>query len=240
MTELWSLDWKLERIQELFNEWDDCDRCRLHESRTTIVFGEGNLEADFMFIGEGPGDEEDQTGDPFIGNSGKLLNDLLEAVGIDREDVFITNMVMCRPPSNRDPTKLERESCSPRLWEQIRVVDPRLIIPVGKVVMKALMGNKWTSILDNQNGHGQLGEIKVPAVQHVEPVRYPAMPIIHPNYILKTDSIDPTTGHWQENGPCHQTIKDLTQALDMVQFLKKQYNKSQDAYQGHPALRVTQ
>ncbi len=234
----WSEEWRLDRLQLLYDEWADCERCKLCNGRQNIVFGEGSIETDLMFIGEGPGEEEDKCGDPFVGGSGQLLEDLFDRVGINRSEVFLTNLVMCRPPSNRDPTKLESDSCAPRLYEQIRIVNPLLIIPIGKVAMKVLMKGDWKSILDNQHGHGQLGKLKIPAVQHVEDIVYDAMPIIHPAFILRADSIDPSTGTWPEDGYCHQTIQDLTSALDWVQFLKKQYRKTRDAFHGHPALKV--
>jgi len=102
----------------------DCQRCPLHRSRTNLVFGEGNPEADLMFIGEAPGETEDQTGRPFVGKAGQLLTQILAAVGIQREEVYITNVVKCRPPGNRVPTKTEMDACWDWLAAQIALDQP--------------------------------------------------------------------------------------------------------------------
>lgn len=235
MDKRWAPEGKLGRLVELRDAWDDCTKCKLSEKRNNIVFGSGYVDADLMFLGEGPGEVEDLEGDPFVGEAGKLLDDLFESVGMERDEVFISNLVMCRPPSNRDPTKIEREACAPRLYEQIRLVDPLLIIPIGKVAMKALLKSDWKSILDR---HGELGEIEVPSVLHVEPLKYSAMPIIHPAFILRAEGVDPRTGKWPEEGYCHKTLRDLTMALDMVRYLQKQYKETRVKLRGHPALRV--
>ena len=102
--------------EELERLCQRCRRCSLYKSRTNLVFGTGNKEADLMFIGEGPGQEEDETGIPFVGRSGRLLNKILEAVEIKREDVYIANIVKCRPPGNRNPMEEEKEACLPFLF----------------------------------------------------------------------------------------------------------------------------
>jgi uracil-DNA glycosylase len=118
----------------------DCTRCKLHkQGRKQIVFGVGNPRADLMFVGEGPGADEDAQGEPFVGRAGQLLNNMIKAMGINREDVYIANVVKCRPPGNRTPERDECETCSPFLMRQIAVVKPRVVVALGAVAAKNLL-----------------------------------------------------------------------------------------------------
>jgi uracil-DNA glycosylase len=117
----------------------DCTRCRLHKGRTNLVFGVGNVNADLMCVGEGPGADEDAQGEPFVGRAGQLLNNMISAMGIKREDVYIANVVKCRPPSNRTPEKDECDTCSPFLMRQIDVIKPKVIVALGAVAAKNLL-----------------------------------------------------------------------------------------------------
>jgi uracil-DNA glycosylase len=129
------------RLEELAREIRKCTKCPLHESRTIAVPGDGRSDAKVMIIGEAPGKEEDETGHPFVGATGRFLNDVLSGSGIDRDDFFITNTVKCRPPKNRTPRKLEVETCTSNyLFEQIELVNPRLIMVLGVVASKTLLG----------------------------------------------------------------------------------------------------
>lgn len=131
---------KTVRLEELASEIRVCVKCPLHESRTIAVPGDGKLTAKVMIIGEAPGKEEDLTGHPFVGASGRFLNSVLEGTGIDRKDLFITNTVKCRPPKNRTPKKLEVDTCtSLYLFEQIALVNPRLIMLLGGVAAKKIL-----------------------------------------------------------------------------------------------------
>lgn len=128
-------------------EWDalreavrDCRRCDLHRSRTQTVFGVGSQSAAWMIIGEAPGAEEDRQGEPFVGPAGQLLNEMLRAVGVGREQVFIANILKCRPPDNRDPRPEEAAACADHLAAQIRLVAPRLILAVGRIAAQNLLG----------------------------------------------------------------------------------------------------
>ena len=116
-----------------------CTRCALHESRTQTVFGVGNTGADWMIIGEAPGAEEDRRGEPFVGRAGKLLDEMLVAVGQTRNSVFIANILKCRPPNNRDPSQEEAASCRPYLERQIELVQPRIILAVGRIAAQQLL-----------------------------------------------------------------------------------------------------
>ncbi len=127
----------LERIRA---DIGDCKRCRLCERRTNIVFGDGNGKAELVFIGEGPGHDEDVQGLPFVGRAGKLLTQMIEAMGLQRRDVYICNVVKCRPPENRAPEKDEIAICSPFLLRQLDVIQPKVIVCLGAVALKALLG----------------------------------------------------------------------------------------------------
>ena len=117
----------------------ECTRCRLHKGRTKLVFGVGNVNADLMFVGEGPGADEDAQGEPFVGRAGQLLNNMISAMGLKREDVYIANVVKCRPPGNRTPEKDECDTCSPFLMRQIDVIRPKVIVALGAVAAKNLL-----------------------------------------------------------------------------------------------------
>ncbi|HXJ89601.1 MAG TPA: uracil-DNA glycosylase [Candidatus Binatia bacterium] len=118
----------------------DCTRCKLHQQgRKQIVFGVGNPRAELMFVGEGPGADEDAQGEPFVGRAGQLLNNMIKAMGLRREDVYIANVVKCRPPGNRTPERDECETCSPFLMRQIAVIKPKVIVALGAVAAKNLL-----------------------------------------------------------------------------------------------------
>ncbi|MFL6443276.1 MAG: uracil-DNA glycosylase [Candidatus Sulfotelmatobacter sp.] len=118
----------------------DCTRCKLHQQgRKQIVFGVGNPRADIMFIGEGPGADEDAQGEPFVGRAGQLLNNMIKAMGLGREEVYIANVVKCRPPGNRTPERDECETCSPFLMRQIAAIKPKVIVALGAVSAKNLL-----------------------------------------------------------------------------------------------------
>ncbi|MFY9530301.1 MAG: uracil-DNA glycosylase [Candidatus Acidiferrales bacterium] len=127
----------LERIREDIGE---CTRCRLHRQRTNIVFGVGNPKAELVFVGEGPGHDEDVQGIPFVGRAGKLLTQIIEAMGLRREDVYICNVVKCRPPENRTPEKDEIATCSPFLVRQLDAIRPKVIVCLGSVAAQMLLG----------------------------------------------------------------------------------------------------
>jgi len=129
----------LERIRE---DLGDCTRCRLHKQRNNIVFGVGNARAELVFVGEGPGHDEDVQGLPFVGRAGKLLTQMIEAMGLQREDVYICNVVKCRPPENRKPEDDEVATCSPYLYRQLEVIAPKAIVCLGGVAAQALLKTK--------------------------------------------------------------------------------------------------
>jgi uracil-DNA glycosylase len=128
-------------LVEIYNDASICERCPLSETRNRVVFGSGNADADLMFVGEAPGAEEDRQGLPFVGRAGGFLSELLESIGMKREDVFINNVLMCRPPGNRDPQPEEIESCRPWLEQRIGLIEPRVICTLGNFATKLLTAN---------------------------------------------------------------------------------------------------
>lgn len=126
-------------LEQLRNKCASCKKCRLANSRTNLVFGVGNPNADILFIGEGPGEKEDLQGEPFVGPAGKLLDDMLSIIDLNRGNVYIANIVKCRPPMNRDPQDDEQDACIGYLREQIRLINPKVIICLGRIAAKRIM-----------------------------------------------------------------------------------------------------
>ena len=129
--------------EQLEAESKQCQKCKLCKTRTNVVFGTGNIEADLMFIGEGPGADEDMQGEPFVGKAGKLMNMAFDAIGLKREDVYIANIVKCRPPSNRNPEDDEAVACLNYLRNQVILVKPKIIVLLGSVALKNILGKEY-------------------------------------------------------------------------------------------------
>ncbi len=165
------LDWNALR-----EEVAGCTRCELHQGRTQTVFGVGHQQADLLVIGEAPGAEEDRKGEPFVGRAGKLLDEMLRAIGLDRNTVFIANVLKCRPPGNRDPKQHEAESCRPYLDRQIALVNPRVILAVGRIAAQQLLGSDLP-----------LGRMRGQA-HRLEGQDAPVIVTYHPAYLLRSPS----------------------------------------------------
>jgi uracil-DNA glycosylase len=168
-----------ERLVEVYREASVCELCPLSETRTSVVFGAGNADADLMFVGEAPGAEEDRQGLPFVGRAGALLTELLEGIGLRREDAFIANVLKCRPPGNRDPQPIEIESCQPYLTRQVELIEPRVIGTLGNFATKLLTGSRTgiTKVRGTVQVHEMAGR----------PVF--VMPLLHPAAALRTPSL---------------------------------------------------
>ena len=132
-----------ETWEELEKSIENCKKCKLCEGRTNIVFGVGNKNADIMFIGEGPGGDEDRIGEPFVGKAGQLMNKAFEGIGIKREEVYIANIVKCRPPNNRDPEKDEEDACIDYLRNQVILVKPKIIVLLGRIALQKILGEDY-------------------------------------------------------------------------------------------------
>jgi len=152
----------------------DCTRCSLHQSRTQTVFGVGNPGADWMIVGEAPGQEEDRRGEPFVGRAGQLLDEMLRSLGLDRESVYIANILKCRPPNNRDPESSEADSCRSHLERQIDFVAPKVIIAVGRIAAQHLLSTD-----------APVGRMR--GQRHVlEDRQLPVVVTYHPAYLLRS------------------------------------------------------
>jgi uracil-DNA glycosylase family 4 len=158
-------------LVDLFHEASGCVRCPLHQGRTTVVFGSGNADADLMFVGEAPGMHEDLQGLPFVGRAGKLLDQLLEEVGLRRSDVFITNVLLCRPPGNRDPEPDEIDTCKPYLHRKIELIEPKVICTLGNFATKLLTRSQRG--ITGVHGRPQVHELAGRTVR-IFPIYHPA------------------------------------------------------------------
>jgi uracil-DNA glycosylase len=150
----------------------DCTRCELHQTRTQTVFGVGNPHADLMLIGEAPGASEDKQGEPFVGRAGMLLNEMLAAIGLKREDIFIANILKCRPPNNRDPRPEEVAECTPFLIQQITNIQPKIIVALGRIAAHFLL-----------NTTGSLSRLRQRSHQYEN---VPLIATYHPAYLLRS------------------------------------------------------
>ena len=161
-------------LGELKSFIGECRRCKLHKGRTYLVFGEGASRARLVFVGEGPGREEDMIGRPFVGEAGRLLTRIIEAMGLVREEVYICNVVKCRPPKNRDPEKDEIEACIPFLKQQLNIIGPEVICTLGRVAGQVFLGHgfKITSGRGKWHSYADI----------------PLMPTYHPAYLLRNQS----------------------------------------------------
>ena len=160
-----------ETLEQIREDLGDCRRCKLAPTRKTIVFGVGNAHAELVFVGEGPGADEDEQGLPFVGRAGKLLNRIMQSVGLKREEVYICNIVKCRPPGNRTPEKDEIDTCSPFLYRQIESINPRLVCCLGAPAARTLLGIK-EGITKVRGQFFNFGATK-------------ALATVHPAYVLR-------------------------------------------------------
>jgi DNA polymerase len=177
-----------------------CRKCGLCDTRKNVVFARGNPEAKLMIIGEGPGQREDETGLPFVGRAGQLLDKILESAEIDRErDVYICNIVKCRPPQNRVPTKDEADACRPYLETQISFVKPRLILLAGSTAVQGVLQVK-----------DPISRIRGKWIEYKNDAK--VMPIFHPSYLLRNDSREVGSPKWL----MWQDIKEVRKTLDSL------------------------
>jgi len=169
-----------EALKAVYEQARTCERCsQLASTRTTVVFGSGNADADLMFVGEAPGANEDKQGLPFVGQAGKLLDKLLGEIGLDRSKVFVANTIKCRPPGNRDPLPTEIDACQDYLWRQIDLIQPRVLCTLGNFATKLLRGD--TTGITRLHGQAEVRVIGPRAVR--------LFPLYHPAAALYTPSM---------------------------------------------------
>ena len=201
-------------LQLIHSEILECTKCELHKSRTKAVPGEGPHDARIMFVGEGPGQNEDEQGRPFVGAAGKFLTELLESIGLKRSDVFITNIVKCRPPNNRVPRKSEIDTCNPYLQSQIRLINPRILCALGTPAINTLIGDEYSA----SKLHGKpltKGEVTMLPMYHPAAALYDASlkeTLLHDFQVLKQllekeETHSPSTPKSAERSGAKQTLE---------------------------------
>ena len=171
-------------LQVLREELGECTRCKLHEGRSKIVFGVGDPCAGLMFVGEGPGADEDRRGEPFVGRAGKKLDEMIVAIGLSREQVYIANVVKCRPPQNRDPERDEIATCSPFLTRQIETIRPKVIVTLGSPATRLLLDTRVGITRLRGTWHQFRG--------------IPVMPTFHPAYLLRAYTKENRRKVWED------------------------------------------
>lgn len=186
-----------ETLEKIRRDLGECQRCKLGKSRKNLVFGVGNPHARLVFVGEGPGGDEDEQGEPFVGEAGKMLNRIITAMGLKREEVYICNVVKCRPPGNRDPEADEIAACSPFMLRQVQSIKPEVIVALGKFAAQTLLGTKEP--ISRLRGrfrdyHG-----------------IPLMPTFHPSYLLHRQGEGNMESFWQ-------VWDDVTQVLRLLKL----------------------
>jgi uracil-DNA glycosylase len=170
-----------EELKDAFKHASVCQRCpQLASTRTTVVFGSGNADAELMFIGEAPGANEDKQGLPFVGQAGRLLEQLLGEIGLTRQDVFIANVLKCRPPGNRDPLPQEIESCQEYLWRQLELIEPRVVCTLGNFSTKLLRGDPMG--ITRLHGRAEVRQIG-PRTVRLYPIFHPAAALYTPSML---------------------------------------------------------
>jgi DNA polymerase len=169
-----------ELLKPVYEEARECVRCALHRTRTNVVFGSGNADAELMFIGEAPGAQEDRLGLPFVGQAGKLLDKLLGEIGMERKDVFVANVLKCRPPDNRDPQPEEIESCQGYLNQQVELIEPVVICTLGNFSTKLLRAD--STGISRLHGHDEVRLIGPRAVR-LYPLYHPAAALYTPSML---------------------------------------------------------
>lgn len=226
---------KEQAVLSIFSQWDGCEKCELGVQRKkkytdtsgeagNIVFGDGNVNADMVLIGIGPGEEEDAKGCPFVGESGQILDDYLKAISFPRDDLFIMNIVACRPFSkaidfktkrqkeeNRDPTPLERERCRPLWQEVLYIVDPLIVVALGKPVVAEVTGQRSASMREVQ---GTVMTCQIPG--KAVPTTYPVIPMYHPAFLSRS-------GDMYKGGPWDQALAAWRRAVLFLDQLRNLY-----------------
>lgn len=202
-----STEWHNLQFEALKETCLGCTRCRLSETRTQVVFGSGDPKSPIMLIGEGPGEQEDLSGVPFVGRAGQLLTQILNSVGISRDrDVYITNTVKCRPPQNRDPLADEISGCQGYLIRQLQLIQPRILLLVGNPALKSVMGPEHSISKVRGTWHKM-------TVTYMEHPLY-VMPLFHPSFLLRNASKEPGSPKWLT----WQDVKEVKAALDICRM----------------------
>lgn len=177
-------------LHDIREDIGDCQRCRLSQGRSNIVFGVGNPKAQLMFVGEAPGRDEDKQGEPFVGRAGKLLTKIIEAMGFKREDIYIANVIKCRPPDNRNPAPDEIETCEPFLLRQIEIIKPKIIVCLGTYAAQTLLQTETTIGRLRSQFHPWPNKIvKAQFETSLNEGAIQVMPTYHPAFLLRNPNM---------------------------------------------------
>ena len=206
-------DWSgARKLEFLRNHIGDCRRCPLCETRNSIVFGVGNPEADLMFVGEAPGAQEDRRGEPFVGPAGQRLTHWIRWLGFSREQVYIANVIKCRPPGNRDPQRFEIDRCSPFLHAQVRAIEPKVIVALGRFAGCLLLGQQRKMY----EMRGQLHRYREPKTQ----AEFPLVVTYHPSYVIRREREGPRGSQTNRGGAIksedQKVLDDLARAGSLL------------------------
>lgn len=183
---------QLENLRRL--ELGECTRCKLHSGRTTIVFGEGNPRAELMLVGEAPGADEDIQGRPFVGRAGQLLMQMIRAISFERQDVYIANVLKCRPPNNRPPEPDEVQMCSPFLWKQISIIKPKIVLALGVHAAQMLIASKSSiGLLRSRVYEMPFGKV---------------IATYHPSFLLRSPQMKPAA--WEDLKLVRKTLDEMS------------------------------
>lgn len=217
-------------IKKLREQYENCHACPLHNQRQMVVHGSGNSSARLLFVGEGPGEEEDQEGLPFVGAAGRFFNMMLKNINLPRTEIWVTNVVLCRPLSieleNRVPTVEEMQACLPRLHREITLIDPLFIVLLGETATRALCPHLHGKFSKHV---GNIDVVNIPLFEGFS-ARYAALIEWHPSYLLRVDA------GWNNNGPAKRMTDDLRIVAKAVDFMGLLQEMPDEALQPYPPL----
>lgn len=225
MCKPWTRKWKTQKLEELKGQWENCQRCpALVESRGQVVMGFGNPMADLLFIGSSPGEVEDEEGKPFRGPSGEFLASIFKHLHYPRREVFMTNILACHPPENREGTSFEKTQCRERLIEEIYLIDPKIIVLVGREAMVTMLKGRESSI---EMERGRMKTLFVPGKKFE--LRYDAIPIFHPAHILRNDRPG-KDGNYAQDSDAMRTFRDVEHAIEVVKRINGVYRRHEEEF----------
>lgn len=225
MCKPWTRKWKTQQLEALREEWSPCVQCpELVAHRSKVVMGFGNPMADIMLIGASPGEVEDEEGKPFRGPSGDFLRATFKALQYPMRELFLSNVLACRPPENREGATDEKKSCRSRLLEEVYIVDPKIIILVGREAMIAMLRGRETSI---EKERGRMKTLTVIGKRFE--LRYDCIPIFHPSHILRNERPE-KDGKYADDSDAMRTYRDIEQAVRIVGHINGAYRRYEEEF----------
>jgi DNA polymerase len=225
MCKPWTRKWKTQQLDALRAQWVGCKQCpALVSYRNQVVMGFGNPMADIMLIGQSPGETEDAEGKPFLGASGDFLKGIFKALHYPKREVFMSNILACRPPENREGTTDEKKACRDRLLAELYIVDPKIVILVGREAMTTMLKGRETSI---EKERGRMKTLIVPGREFE--LRYDCIPIFHPAHILRNERPE-KDGKYAEDSDAMRTFRDIEHAVRIVESINGVYARHEEEF----------